>query len=89
MNTFYQIVTKSDIDGNWIGFFTESSEIYKTHEEAYKRAEELATLKVSGDFNDHLTIQQYFINDEPVIEVFNSRINDAEIEYHIKKLTVV
>lgn len=89
MNTFYQIVTKSEVDGNWIGFFTENSEIYKTYEEAYKKAEELATLKVSDDFNDHLTIQQYFINDEPVIEVFNSKINDSEIEYHIKKLTVV
>lgn len=52
MNTFYQIVTKSEVAGNWIGFFIENSEIYKTYEEAYKKAEELATLKVSGDFND-------------------------------------
>lgn len=89
MNTFYQIVTKSEVDGNWIGFFIENSDIYKTYEEACQKAEELATLKVSGDFNGHLTIRQYFINDEPVIEVFNSRINDAEIEYYIKKLTVV
>lgn len=63
MNTFYQIVTKSEVDGNWIGFFIENSDIYKTYEEACQKDEELATLKVSGDFNGHLTIRQYFIND--------------------------
>lgn len=89
MNTFYQIVTKSEVDGNWIGFFIENSDIYKTYEEAYKKAEELAKLKTQGVFNNHLTVQYRIENNETIIEVFDSRINDSDIEYYIKKLVVV
>ena len=37
MSTFYQIVTREDIDGNWYGFFADHAEIYKTYNEAYKK----------------------------------------------------
>ena len=42
MNTFYQIVTKQDIDGSWVGYFIEKSEIYTSYEDAYKSALNLA-----------------------------------------------
>lgn len=49
MQTFYQIVTKSEVDGNWIGDFIENSEIYKTYEDAYQKALELKD-KLEIDF---------------------------------------
>lgn len=88
MKSFYQIVTKQEVDGAWAGFLTENSEIYKTREKAYEKAEELARLKTKGEFNNHLTVQHCFIDNTKVIEVFNNRIKDTEIEYHIKELTV-
>lgn len=88
MNTFYQIVYKTDIDGAWVGFFVENSELYNTYDEAYKEAERLANSKVQKSFNKNLTIQYREENDENIIEIFNLRHKDVEKEYHIKKLTV-
>lgn len=88
MKSFYQIVTKQEVDGAWVGFLKENSEIYTTRENAYKKAEELARLKTKVEFNNHLTVQHCFIDNKKVIEVFNNRIKDTEIEYHIKELTV-
>ena len=75
MNTFYQIVTKSEVDGNWVGFFIENSDIYKTYEEAYKKAEELAKLKTQGMFNNHLTVQyrsEKYLIQESMIQILNT-----------------
>ena len=88
MNNFYQIVCKTDIDGAWVGFFVENSEIYNTYDEAYKEAEKLANSEVQRPFNTNLTIQYREKNDEKIIEVFNLRHKDVEKEYYIKKLTV-
>ena len=88
MESFYQIVTKQEIDGNWVGFFTENSEIYKTEDEAYKAVVDLANKHINKRFNEHFEIQ-YSIEDEDVIvQIYNPRIDDVEIEYYIQKLTV-
>lgn len=88
METFYQIVTKQEIDGNWVGFFTENSEIYKTEDDAYKAVVDLANKYINKRFNDHLE-SQYSIEDKDVIvQIFNPRINDVEKEYYIQELTV-
>ena len=88
METFYQIVTKQEIDGNWVGFFVENSEIYKTYEDAYQAALELAIKHTQGFFNDHLEIRHDIEDDNEIIQIFNPRINDVEKEYYIQKLTV-
>ena len=88
METFYQIVTKKDIDGSWVGFFVENSEIYKTYEDAYQATLELAIKHTQGFFNDHLEIRHDIEDDCEIIQIFNPRINDVEKEYYIQKLTV-
>jgi hypothetical protein len=89
MNKFYQIVTKSEVDGNWVGLFIENSEVYKTYEEAYQKAEELALVHIKKRFNRHLKIDYHIENDKKIIEIFNSVIKDVEKEYYIKELTVI
>lgn len=88
MESFYQIVTKQEIDGNWVGFFTENSEIYTSYEDAYKSALNLALKHTQRFFNDHLKIRHDIEDDCEIIQIFNSRINDVEKEYYIQKLTV-
>lgn len=88
MNTFYQIVTKQDIDGSWVGYFIENSEIYTSYEDAYISALNLALKHTQGFFNDHLEIQHDIEDDCEIIQIFNPRINDVEKEYYIQKLTV-
>ena len=88
MESFYQIVTKQEIDGNWVGFFTENSEIYTTYENAYKAALDLAVKHTQGFFNDHLEIRHDIEDDCEIIQIFNPRINDVEKEYYIQKLTI-
>ena len=89
METFYQIVTKQDIDGSWVGFFIENSEIYKSYEDAYKAALDLATKHINKLFNDHLKIQLDIEDEYIIIQISNPQINDVEREYYIQKLTVV
>lgn len=88
METFYQIVTKQEIDGNWVGFFVENSEIYKTYEDAYQAALDLAIKHTQGFFNDHLEIRHDIEDDCEIIQIFNPQINDVEKEYYIQKVTV-
>lgn len=88
MDTFYQIITKQDIDGSWVGFFVENSEIYKSYEKAYESAINLALKETQGFFNDHLEIKHNIKNDCEIIQIFNPRIKDIEMEYYIQKLTV-
>ena len=88
MESFYQIVTKQEIDGNWVGFFTENSEIYTSYEDAYKSALNLALKHTQGFFNDHLEIRHDIEDDCEIIQIFNPQINDVEKEYYIQKLTV-
>ena len=57
MNTFYQIVSKTSIDGPWVGFFVENSELYNTYDEAYKEAERLAIAYTQELFNTHYVVQ--------------------------------
>ena len=88
MESFYQIITKQEIDGNRVGFFVENSEIYKKYEDAYKSALNLALKHTQGFFNDHLEIRHDIEDDYEIIQIFNPRINDVEKEYYIQKLTV-
>ena len=88
MDTFYQIITKQEIDGNWVGFFVENSEIYKKYEDAYKTTLDLALKHTRKFFNNHLEIRHDIENDCEIIQIFNPRINDVEKEYYIQKLTV-
>ena len=89
MNKFYQIVTKQEIDGYWLYFFVENSEIYQTYEEAYQKALDLANEHTNELFNSHLEIKQYTEDNKPIIRIFNPRIDEIEREYHIKELTVI
>ena len=88
MESFYQIVTKQEIDRNWVGFFTENSEIYTTYEDAYKAAIDLAVKHTQEFYNDYLEIRHDIEDDYEIIQIFNPRINDVEKEYYIQKLTV-
>lgn len=88
MDIFYQIVTKQEVDGNWIGFFIENLELYNTYEDAYQKALDLALKHIQGFFNDHLKIKHHTEDENIIIQIFNPRINDVEKEYHIQKLTV-
>lgn len=88
MNTFYQIVTKQDIDGSWVGYFVENSEIYTSYEDTYKSALNLALKHTQKLFNEHLEIQHNIEDDCEIIQIFNPRINDVEKEYYIQKLTI-
>ena len=88
MESFYQIITKQEIDGSWIGYFVENSELYKTYEDAYQAALDLALKHIQGFFNDHLEIRHDIEDDCEIIQIFNPRINDVEKEYYIQKLTV-
>lgn len=88
METFYQIVKKEDIDGSWVGFFVENSEIYKTYEDAYQAALDLAIKYINEMFNTHLEIKHHTENEDVILQIFNPRINDVEIEYYIQKLTL-
>lgn len=88
MKTFYQIVTKQDIDESWVGYFVENSEIYTSYEDAYKSALNLALKHTQGFFNNHLEIRHDIEDDCEIIQIFNPQINDVEKEYYIQKLTV-
>lgn len=88
METFYQIVTKKDIDGSWVGFFVENPEIYKTYEDAYQATLDLAVKHTQGFFNDHLEVRHDIEDDCEIIQIFNPWINDIEMEYYIHKVTV-
>lgn len=88
MESFYQIITKQEIDGTWIGYFVENSELYKTYEDAYQAVLDLALKHNQGFFNDHLEIRHDIEDDCEIIQIFNPRINDVEKEYYIQKLTV-
>lgn len=89
MDTFYQIVTKQEVDGNWIGFFIENLELYNTYEDAYQKALDLALKHTQGFFKDHLEIRHDIEDNCEIIQIFNPRINDVEKEYYIQKLTIV
>lgn len=88
METFYQIVTKKDIDGHWVGFFVENSEIYKTEDDACKAIVDLANKHISKRFNDHLEIQFNIEDKDVILQIYNPRIDDIEKEYYVQKLTV-
>ena len=77
------------MDGNWVGLFIENSEVYKTYEEAYQKAGELALAHIKKRFNKYLKIDYHIENDKKIIEIFNSVIKDVEKEYYIKELTVI
>lgn len=89
MESFYQIVKKQEIDGNWVGFFTENSELYKTYEDAYQAALDLALKQTQGFYNDHLEIKHHTKNDNIIIKIVNRKSNDIKKEYYIQKLTIV
>ena len=88
MSTFYQIVTKEECDGGWGGFFADHPEIYRSYDEAYKKAEELAIAKTQEPFKDYLHVQYRTENDQTIIELFSDAIDDVLKEYHIKELTL-
>lgn len=87
MESFYQIVTKQEIDGNWVGFFVENSEIYKTEDDAYRAVGDLANKHISKRFNEHLEIQFDIEDEDVILQIYNPRIDDVEKEYYIQKLT--
>ena len=88
MESFYQIVTKQEIDGNWVGFLVENSEIYKTEDDAYRAVGDLADKHISKRFNEHLEIQFDIEDEDVILQIYNPRIDDIEKEYYIQKLTV-
>ena len=88
MESFYQIVTKQEIDGNWVGFFVENSEIYKTEDDACKAVVDLANKHISKRFNEHLEIQFDIENKDVILQIYNPRIDDVEKEYYVQKLTL-
>ena len=88
MSTFYQIVTREDLDGNLYGFFADHAEIYKTYDEAYKKAEELAIAKTQEPFKDYLHVQYRTEKGKTIIELFSDAIDDIVTEYYIKELTL-
>ena len=88
MSTFYQIVTREDLDGNWYGFFAEHAKIYKTYVEAYKKAEELAIAKTQEPFKNYLHVQYRTEKGQIIIELFSDAIDDIVTEYYIKELTL-
>ena len=89
MQTFYQIVTKSEVNGNWVDDFIENSEIYQNYEDAYQKALDLALKQTQGFYNDHLEIKHHTKNDNIIIKIVNRKSNDIKKEYYIKKLKVV
>lgn len=89
MQTFYQIVTRSEVNGNWFEDFIENSEIYQTYEDAYQKALDLALKQTQGFYNDHLEIKHHTENNNIIIKIVNRKSNDIKKEYHIKKLKVV
>lgn len=88
MESFYQIVTKQEIDGNWVGFLVENSEIYKTEDDAYKAVADLANKHISKRFNEHLEIQFDIEDEDVILQIYNPRINDVEKEYYVQKVKV-
>lgn len=88
MESFYQIVTKQKIDGNWVGFLVENSEIYKTEDDAYKAVADLANKHISKRFNEHLEIQFDIEDEDVILQIYNPRINDVEKEYYVQKVKV-
>ena len=88
MESFYQIVTKQEIDGNWVGFFVENSEIYKTEDDACKAIVKLNNKHISKRFNEHLEIQFDIEDKNVILQIYNPRTDDVEKEYYVQKLTL-